>query len=210
MNIMETQSTRIPSVRSQMLRSQETRARVIDAAVACIAEEGFHAANLARIADRAGVTTGAIQHQFGEKAALLAAAVERGFERMADAVARVPARSLALEERVAAFVRGLWDGYDADHTRAGFEILLALRGDAAFRDRTLGFLAGLRERLDRLWMGTFWDADIPRARHVEAQRLIFTTLNGLALERILLPEMPDPQADLERLARGVLAIMKEE
>lgn len=207
---MEPQSTRIPSGRSQMLRSQETRARVIEAAVACIAEEGFHAANLARIADRAGVTTGAIQHQFGEKAALLAAAVERGFERMADAVARVPARSLALDERVAAFVRGLWDGYDADHTRAGFEILLALRSDAAFRDRTLGFLAGLRERLDRLWMGTFWDADVPRARHVDAQRLIFTTLNGLALERILLPEMPDPQADLERLARGVLEIMKEE
>jgi AcrR family transcriptional regulator len=207
---MEPQSTRIPSGRSQVLRSQATRTRVIEAAVACIAEEGFHAANLARIAERAGVTTGAIQHQFGEKAALLAAAVERGFERMTDAVARVPARTLALDERVTAFVRGLWDGYDADHTRAGFEILLALRSDADFRDRTLGFLAGLRERLDRLWMGTFWDADVPRPRHVEAQRLIFTTLNGLALERILLPEMPDPQADLERLARGALEIMKEE
>ena len=74
----------------QQARSEVTRARVLDAAVACIAETGFGPANLAGIAERAGLTTGAIQHQFGDKATLLAAVVERGFERLVERAARLP------------------------------------------------------------------------------------------------------------------------
>jgi AcrR family transcriptional regulator len=196
--------------RSQLARSEATRARVLDAAVACIAEEGFQPTNLARIAERAGLTTGAIQHQFGDKAALLAAVVERGFERLVDRLARLPGGAAPLDERVTSLVRALWEGYDAATTRASLEILLAMRSDAAFHRRSLGFLTRVRERIDRLWMGTFWDLRIGRAAHVEAQRLVFTTLNGLALERILVPGMPDPELDLERLARGVLASVQED
>lgn len=197
-------------VRSQPERSEATRARVLDAAVACIADDGFAPTNLARIAERAGMTTGAIQHQFGDKAALLAAVVERGFERLVDRLARLPGGPQPMDERVASVIGALWEGYDAATTRASLEILLATRGDDVFHRASLGFLAAVRERIDRLWMGTFWDLEIGRARHVDAQRLVFTTLNGLALERILVPGMPDPGHDLERLARGVLAIVQEE
>jgi len=200
----------IMKARSQLSRSETTRIRVLDAAVACVAEEGFQPANLARIAERAGVTTGAIQHQFGDKAALLAAVVERGFERLVDRLVRLPGGASSLEARIASLVRALWEGYDAATTRASVEILLAMRGDEAFRVRSLGFLSGVRERIDRLWMGTFWDLEIQRVRHVEAQRLVFTTLNGLAVERILAPGMPDPEPDLERLGRGVLDIVRKE
>jgi AcrR family transcriptional regulator len=188
-------------------RSEATRSRVLDAAVECIAREGFQASNLSRIATRAGMTTGAIQHQFGDKATLLAEVVERGFDRMVDRITRLPAGTAPLEARVDALVRALWDGYDAASTRACLEILFALRGDAAFRKRSLAFLAGMGERIDRLWMGTFWDIECERASHVEAQRTIFTTLNGLALERILVPGAPDRGPDLARLARSVVSIL---
>ena len=89
------------------------------------------------------------------------------------------------------------------------EILLATRGDAAFQDRSFEFLAGIAERIDRLWMGTLWDVDSSRARHVEAQRAVFTTLNGLAIERMLVPGMRDVAPDLERLADSVLATLTE-
>jgi AcrR family transcriptional regulator len=194
--------------RTQLARSEATRTRVLDAAVACIVEDGFQASNLGRIARSAGMTTGAIQHQFGDKATLLAELVERGFERMVDRLARLPGGELPVADRVAAVVGALWEGYDASSTRASLEILLAMRGDETFQRRSLEFLAGMRERIDRLWMGTFWDIDCGRGRHVEAQRLVFATLNGLALERILVPRMPDTAPDLARLGRGVLAILK--
>ncbi|MGI9590757.1 MAG: TetR/AcrR family transcriptional regulator [Myxococcota bacterium] len=197
-----------PSARSEPGRSEATRSRVLDAAVDCIAQEGFHASNLARIARHAGMTTGAIQHQFRDKASLLAAVVERGFERMIDQLARLPGSSQPVEDRVDALVHVLWQGYDAASTRASLEILFAMRHDAAFQRRSLAFLAQMRERADRLWMGSFWDLGIDRARHLEAQRLVFTTLNGLALERILVPTMPETGPDLARLARVVVAILR--
>ena len=194
----------------QLSRSAATRARVLDAAVACIVEAGFQASNLGRIAQYAGMTTGAIQHQFGDKATLLAEVVERGFDRMVDRLARLPGETLPVEQRITAIVDALWEGYDASSTRASLEILLAMRGDDAFQQRSQEFLGRMRERIDRLWMGSLWDLEIPRARHVEAQRLVFTTLNGLALERILVAGMPDPASVLARLARGVLAIVRQE
>ena len=57
-------------------------------------------------------------------------------------------------------------------------------------------------------MGTFWDAPCGRAGHIEAQRTVFATLNGLAVERILVPGMPDPAPDLARLARFVTALLE--
>ena len=69
-------------------------------------------------------------------------------------------------------------------------------------------MSPVHQRIDRLWMGTFWDAPCGRAGHIEAQRTIFTTLNGLALERILVPGMPDSAPDLARLSRHALALLE--
>jgi AcrR family transcriptional regulator len=189
-------------------RGEATRQRVLDAAVACIARDGFRASNLSRIARQAGMTTGAIQHQFGDKATLLAELVERAYEQMVDRLARMPGGDELLAARVSRLVEALWSGYDDASTRASLETLLALRGDESFQRRSIGFLVAMRGRIDRLWMGTFWDAPCGRSGHVEAQRAVFTTLNGLALERILVPGMPDPAPDLARLARQVLALLE--
>jgi AcrR family transcriptional regulator len=193
---------------AQPARGGATRTRVLDAAVACIAREGFPASNLSRIARQAGMTTGAIQHQFGDKASLLAEVVERGYEQMVDRLARLPAGEEPLAGRVARLVEALWSGYDAASTRASLEILFAMRGDAAFHQRSMAFLAAMHRRIDRLWMGTFWDAPCGRAGHIEAQRAVFATLNGLAVERILVPGMPDPTPDLARLARHATSLLE--
>jgi AcrR family transcriptional regulator len=199
-----------PDPRPAPARSEATRKRVLDAAVACIVEEGFQSSNLSRIARYAGMTTGAIQHQFGDKATLLAEVVERGFEQMIDRLARMPGGEEPLATRVSKLVEALWSGYDAASTRASLETLFAMRGDAAFHQRSIAFLAAMRQRVDRLWMGTFWDAPCGRAGHIAAQRTVFATLNGLALERILVPGMPDPAPDLARLARHTLALLDPE
>ena len=131
------------------------------------------------------MTTGAIQHGFGDKASLLAAVVERGFERMVGQLAALPGPPRSAEERIEAMVRLLWHGYDAASTRASLEILFAMRHDAAFQQRSLGFLAQMRERADRLWMGSLWDLEVERVLHLEAQRLVFTSLNGRDLLCVL-------------------------
>ncbi len=47
------------------------RTRLVEAAMACVAEHGHHGATVRRIADKAGVTQGLIRHHFDGKDALL-------------------------------------------------------------------------------------------------------------------------------------------
>jgi AcrR family transcriptional regulator len=206
MAIMSSAAAEVRSVAAA--RSEATRQRVLDAAVACIAEEGFQASNLSRIASSAGMTTGAIQHQFGDKTTLLAEVVERAYEQMVERIARMPGGEQPLAARVSELIGAAWLGYDAASTRASLEILFAMRGDASFHRRSIATLSAMHQRIDRLWMGTFWDAPCGRAGHVEAQRTVFAALNGLALERILVPGMPDPAPDLARLARHAVALLE--
>lgn len=196
--------------RRQSQRSNETRSRVIDAAVACVAEEGFRSTNLARIAQRAGVTTGAIQHHFGDKASVLAALVERSFEDLVGDVARLPAEGQPLADRVASFIEVLWAHYLAPESRASIEVLIQMRGEEEFRRRSLPYLERIRGAIDRMWMGLFWDAEVPRERHVEGQRLLFTTLNGLAVEKILFPQADGAATDLAMLKSRILQGLESE
>ena len=48
-----------------------SRQRVIDAAIACILDQGFYRASSNAIAERAGVTWGVIQYHFGTREALM-------------------------------------------------------------------------------------------------------------------------------------------
>ncbi|WIX78016.1 TetR/AcrR family transcriptional regulator [Amycolatopsis carbonis] len=60
----------------QQERSRTTRRRLIEAAMDCIGERGWHGVTVAVIAERAGVSRGAAQHHFPTREDLVAAAVE--------------------------------------------------------------------------------------------------------------------------------------
>ncbi len=196
--------------RTQAERSGATRERILDAAVRCVAEEGFARTQLARISYRAGVSVGAIQHQFGDKEAVLEAVVERGFDELVAEVARLPVASSDTRERATLLVHTLWDRYVLPRSRAALEILLQMRADPEFLARALPYLAKIRGAIDRMWMGLFWELGASRRQHVRAQRLLFTTLNGLAMEATLMPEMPETAQDLETLIEGIVGILTRE
>lgn len=57
-------------------RSRATRARLLEAAITCLAELGYPASTVAVVAERAGVSRGAAQHHFPTREALFTAALE--------------------------------------------------------------------------------------------------------------------------------------
>lgn len=63
--------------RTQEERREATRDALLSAAVALIAERGIEAATLADVAERAGLTKGALVHHFENKETLLDAALDR-------------------------------------------------------------------------------------------------------------------------------------
>ena len=66
------------------MSSSDLRAQVLDASVTLIAEQGLGGLSMREVARRAGVSHQAPYHHFADKAAIVAALVERGFERFAD------------------------------------------------------------------------------------------------------------------------------
>lgn len=59
----------------QQDRSRATRARLLEAAITCLAEQGWTASTVAVVAERAGVSRGAAQHHFPTREALFTAAL---------------------------------------------------------------------------------------------------------------------------------------
>src|SRR5690348_18308793 len=57
-------------------RSRATRQRLLEAAVACLAEHGWAGSTVAVVAERAGVSRGAAQHHFPTRDDLFTAALE--------------------------------------------------------------------------------------------------------------------------------------
>lgn len=58
-------------------RAQAQRARILDASKQCFIADGFHAATMATIAERAGVSAGLIYRYFASKQAIVLAIIER-------------------------------------------------------------------------------------------------------------------------------------
>lgn len=66
--------------------AERIRERILDAATACMVEEGLHGRAHARIAERAGVSRPTVYKYVGDQDAILAAIVDREFDRFVDAV----------------------------------------------------------------------------------------------------------------------------
>jgi len=69
---MTSTAARLP----QQDRSRATRARLLEAAIACLADQGYQASTVAVVAEHAGVSRGAAQHHFPTREDLFTAALE--------------------------------------------------------------------------------------------------------------------------------------
>ena len=136
--------------RTQEERSSATRAALVDAARRLWGRRGYAAVGTPEIATAAGVTRGAMYHQFADKAALFRAVVERVEEdltgRLGEAVAAAGARDPASALRAAT------DGWlDASQEPEVRQIVLldapVVLGWAGFRDVALEHGLGLTEQL---------------------------------------------------------------
>jgi AcrR family transcriptional regulator len=94
-------------------RAQETRRRLLDAALEIFARDGYRGATIARICRRAGANIAAAHYHFGDKQHLYQAVFEQAERRArVDAPTERSARSapaVRLRAHVAAFLRRLLD-----------------------------------------------------------------------------------------------------
>lgn len=202
---------RVPAVRrTQAERSAESRAKILEAAVACISELGAAETTTQRIARRAGLTWGAIQHHFGEKNAILVTVVEHALDDIVAELGEISKVRGTIGERVHALIGGLWPHYSGPLYRAGVEILLSARGDESIRSRADEIRYRAIKEVGRAWGALFADLDIPRKRHGVAQRVALAMLSGFALEVAMRDEAVGFSTELTALERTLERILRGE
>lgn len=132
----------------QQSRSQKTQEALLGAAESLFSEKGVEATSVAEIAERAGLSVGAVYHHFRDKKTLLYALFERMVEqiRATIPVAVDPARweGATVADILQGYIEFVLDG---GRTRAGFKrvALEAARDDARMREE----LADLHRAVDR-------------------------------------------------------------
>jgi len=140
--------------RPRQPRSEETRERLLDAALECFVRRGVAATSTARVAEEAGVTRGAYLHHFGSREDLVAAAIGH---LMARSMATIDAtiRRLFTEPPTLELLLAVWREAYPDDFYAGFEMMLLARHDRRLRRLWQTRSEGLAERRRRVLLELF-------------------------------------------------------
>lgn len=191
--------------RTQSERREQTRGALIDATIELLMERGMQGAAVQEICKRAGVTTGAIQHQFGSKTGLIAEVVETLFTSFADEIPVTGEAHLSLEERVARVVDHYWSIYGGERYFAVLEVLLATRHDPSLMALVSQYRSRNLSALEEALPIEFPDVDLPASELKAAVQRMMDYLRGHALRRLYQSDDALDRQALDHARKMVLA-----
>jgi AcrR family transcriptional regulator len=197
--------------RTQVERSAATRGKILSSCVEVLHEVGYAGASTTRIANAAGVSLGALQHQYPTKAGLMAAVV-RHFATVRFLAYRKALRGAPQGlPRFLALSRASWSMIGSKELVAAMEIELAMREDPelaeAIGDTLKRHSAFVRRLLARILEGVI-QADDPR---LETVRLLNNAIMfGLSLETIRAVPRAEIDRALETWESAMVALLSQE
>ncbi|WP_133902567.1 TetR/AcrR family transcriptional regulator [Actinophytocola oryzae] len=168
----------------QQDRSRATRQRLLEAAIECIAEQGFAGSTVAVVAERAGVSRGAAQHHFPTREDLVTSAVEYvSAQRLA--VLRSHAVDLPVGlARTREVVTLIGRMYTSPLFRAAINVWVAASSDERLRERVIGLEAQVGRESHRVVVELL-GADESRPGVREAVQATLDLGRGLGLANLL-------------------------
>ncbi|MFB7306651.1 TetR/AcrR family transcriptional regulator [Streptomyces sp. NPDC056192] len=177
-------------------RSRATRRRLLEAAVACLAEHGWAGSTVSVVAERAGVSRGAAQHHFPTREDLFTAAVEYVAEERSAAL-----RTLPVQGRTAV-VAALVDLYTGPLFRAALQLWVAASNEASLHPRVSELEARVGRETHRIAVELL-KADESRPGTRETVQGLLDMARGLGLANVLTDDTARRQRVVAQWARLV-------
>ncbi|MFR9790616.1 TetR/AcrR family transcriptional regulator [Streptomyces sp. MB22_4] len=163
-------------------RSRATRQRLLEAAVACLAEHGWAGSTVAVVAERAGVSRGAAQHHFPTREDLFTAAVEYVAEERSTALRELFPEGAEGDRR--AVVTALVDLYTGPLFRAALQLWVAASNEEQLRGRVTELEARVGRETHRIAVDLL-GADESRPGVRETVQGLLDMARGLGLANVL-------------------------
>lgn len=167
----------------QQERSRETRSRILESTVTCLATKGWQATTTSAVAAHCGISRGALQHHFPTREGLFLTALEQMFEEQSEA-STTHAVLTDGSDRFDLIVEQVLGYYASDLFKAALQIWTAAAAEPALKEKILPLEEKFARRMyDNAVLVLGADTSDERTR-----RLIQTTLDlarGLGLADVL-------------------------
>ena len=194
-------ATRKPR-RSQAERTQETRTRILDAAVEVMRKKGYAHFRTADVAKAAGVSRGAQLHHFATKEKLVYATMEHVFHNVLE---KSQARARALKASDDVLEQAAADAREFFFSTAFFislDIATSIN-KKSFRNKLMAMVRDARLPAERAWRKALTARGTPERVADDVLWLTFGLVRGLAV-RMLWQNEPDRFDRLLALWRGIV------
>ena len=205
MEALETARSR----RTQAERSAATRAELIEATIALLLEQGLANCSLAAVAKRAGLTTGAVQHQFQTKARLMRAVIAKRLFAAESSVSTKQLSALALEDRCRALVELQWSIYRQPQYLAIWEIILGAKTDQDIQREISTWQESATRAHESVIQTILADCDLTDSKIRSLQYFLNAHLRGLAMLRTVEDNQAIVDQQLELLGQAILSLVKD-
>ncbi|QHS10793.1 TetR/AcrR family transcriptional regulator [Sinimarinibacterium sp. NLF-5-8] len=184
-----------PSRRRQAERSEQTRARILDATLDCLAQYGYAGTGVAQVIAQAGVSRGAWSHHFASMNALIVAAAEHLMQRVYAQLGQVM-RAVAQPQPTAdTLLRSVWrDFFVSEVNEIYLQLLIAARHAPELANTLRALSDRLAGHLDQLAATQVAATSAAVLQPLETLALSRWVLRGLALDAPLMPQAHIEQA----------------
>ena len=162
-------------------RRAATRDALLSAAIAVISESGYASTTTNLIAERAGVTRGALQYHFPSREEMVVAVIDHV---MTELNFRIDTSGLAtkpLWERVEALVARYRAVFTGPLFTAAMQILLGVRNDPAVFTQVKQHLALKQDAINHTWEEIFPDVRLDRREMAALRRMAMAAIRGYVL-----------------------------
>jgi AcrR family transcriptional regulator len=168
--------------RTQAERSAGTRNMLLDAAIKCLDECGYGATTTISVAEKAGVSRGAMLHQFPSKADLMTFVVEAVFEDEVKQYAKLLKGIDDPRERLLAYPEAVWKLQSRPAGVAVLEIFQGSRSDKVLAKK----LKPVQIKIEKAAV-TALESEFPSGVSVPLLDLIVGVARGLAISQVIAP-----------------------
>lgn len=172
----------LPDRKSQGERSARTRQLLFDAAIQCLSEHGYGMTTTTLVAEVAGVSRGAMLHQFPSKADLMIFVVEAIFEEQAGYYREHLKATSGERQRLLAYPAAVWETTRRPSGIAMLEIFQGSRSDQALAAK----LRPVQARIDAIAIASL-SKEFRSEPSIALFQLIVGAARGLALSEVLAP-----------------------
>jgi AcrR family transcriptional regulator len=182
------------------------QAQILEAALAVCAEKGYHATRIDDVAERAGLSKGAVYHHFPSKQAVFIAVLDKMMEELIGALVAAEAAQAGVADTVRRMLV-MTAGMTAQQSLAGamFDLFVLAMRDDEFRARIRHHYNEAFVACTRLFQRGIDRGELREALDAEvAARSFLMALDGIILDHLVMDEVPQMATTIVAFGEHIL------